>query len=424
MTMSRSIRFCTLLSTTALAFAGCAVEDEGAILGDDELPITGGTLVTSNVAPFNSVVRISTSVGGCTATKIGARRFLTAAHCVPGLVAGDDVRITNALDGTFTASDRFTIAAVDAHPTRGNDFDDGNHRRSYDVAVIEITANTPAIPTLGVRAAFLPDATSGTTVGYGCDLSPGDADHGGQKQRATFTTTSLDDLEADPDVTNERAYRWHTLYAVHAGGAAVQTCPGDSGGPLLVRSGDVWQVAAVTSRHIDSYSFQSRVGGVSRWIADPAVNDIVAGSDGWLVNDRSNLCVGIGGGSVETDADAGTYYCDGRRGTTDNQYWTLVRNGSSGTFRIRNGKSGLCLGVAGASTAHGARVAQYECTAADGDLDHQAWRFQDVASGTPRIVNARSNRCLGVDGDSLDRGALLRQQTCATNESQRWLFVR
>lgn len=40
------------------------------------------------------------------------------------------------------------------------------------------------------------------------------------------------------------------------------------------------------------------------------------------------------------------------------------------------------------------------------------------------IVDARSNRCLGVADHSLDRGALLRKQTCADNDSQRWLLVR
>jgi hypothetical protein len=56
-------------------------------------------------------------------------------------------------------------------------------------------------------------------------------------------------------------------------------------------------------------------------------------------------------------------------GTADH-YWRLIDNGD-GWYRIRNGNSGLVLGVDGMSTADSARVVQYE----DNRTADHLWRF-------------------------------------------------
>src|SRR4051794_33202829 len=67
------------VASAILGGAGCgAVDPEGqtdpARVGQIEEGISGGNLATNNNAPFNAVVKLP----GCTGTKIGPRRFLTA----------------------------------------------------------------------------------------------------------------------------------------------------------------------------------------------------------------------------------------------------------------------------------------------------------------------------------------------------------
>ncbi|WP_405737028.1 RICIN domain-containing protein [Streptomyces sp. NBC_01537] len=53
-----------------------------------------------------------------------------------------------------------------------------------------------------------------------------------------------------------------------------------------------------------------------------------------------------------------------------NQDWTLDYSAYSGSyFALKNRKSGLCLGISGASTASGAQAAQFTC---DGSAN-QGW---------------------------------------------------
>jgi hypothetical protein len=91
---------------------------------------------------------------------------------------------------------------------------------------------------------------------------------------------------------------------------------------------------------------------------------------------------------------------------------------AGGPAVFRNAKSNRCIGVDGASTANGARLKQFTC---DGSTN-QTWL--GTISGTQNIAtNAKSHRCMGVDGASTANGAIIAQFTCDGSTNQKWTLT-
>jgi hypothetical protein len=91
-----------------------------------------------------------------------------------------------------------------------------------------------------------------------------------------------------------------------------------------------------------------------------------------------------------------------------------------GTSTFKNRKSGLCIGVDGASTANGAFIKQFTCGNA---APNQTWILDELDFGVYSLVNQKSGRCMGVDLASVDPGADIRQFTCEGAANQKWSFV-
>jgi Trypsin/Ricin-type beta-trefoil lectin domain len=401
-----------LLGLSLALAVGCGPAPEEEPDDTIQQPITNGTLVTTNNFPFSAVVKIQSVGLTCSGTKVGNRRFLTAAHCLPNATVGSAISITNRLSGVFTAADATTISRIDRHPA----FD----RRSvgvgtggYDIAVFEIPVDSPNIAVLGnISANYVADGTSGVFVGYGCDNRPGST-NGGKKQRGAFTAI----FNANLDVYT---------HAITTGGPA-QICPGDSGGPALTQnSAGTWTIRGVNNGLGDnSQSYMHRTGNVRLWVNAPAKNVFSDGQNGRLLNGKSGNCIGIDGASVVAGAQAMQFYCDGRNQPADNQFFQL-RSSGSGTFNLINGKSGMCLGVDGASTADGALIMQFPC-ASPSPVNNQAWQFVNSTGSYFQVRNGKSGKCMGVSGGSLDHGAILAQFSCSSLGSvnnQTWVYSR
>jgi hypothetical protein len=407
-----------------LSSTGCAlpVESDAEEIASQDQPITGGSLVASNVAPFSSAVKWKSAVGSCSATKIGARRFLTAAHCFNFHPAPPfTVQLTNDLFGTFGST--FNVTAVAAHPSYEGF---GTEAYSYDIAVFDIAESTPSIPTLStIFPEYISSGRQLLAVAYGCDTRSG---NDGMKQQATVAAHTLAEFQLHVNHAPEVVFDLYTHDIVTGNPPA--WCSGDSGGPLLVQNGSgAWQIAGVISG-IDNggeVSYTARTGNVRSWIAAPGVNVFTNGSGGFLLNARSNKCIGIDGMSTVNGAAAVQSYCDGRLQNADHQFWRLQSNGTN-HFMIVNGRSGRCLGVSGASTANGAPVGQFTCNGSLGAADNQSWRFTQNVPGHFFIVNGKSGRCLGVNGNSTASGAALAQFTCngaaGGNDNQSWRLSR
>jgi V8-like Glu-specific endopeptidase len=396
--------------------AGCTGYDDEDDVDETTQPITAGSPVRSNVAPYNSVI----DWYGCSATKIGARRFLTAAHCFDERMDKEGTIITADVGGLGKANQDVKFTRIDIHPSwvspglEDVEKDDG----AYDIAVFEIDTDTASIPTRPLRTGFVDVGTSFLVVGYGCDKAQANGGTGA-KQQGTFTAAS----ESDTNRNN------HTILDL---GSPV-VCGGDSGGPAFIklRSG-TWQIAGVTATRGTTAPVSSfvRTGSVRRWINAPAVNHYADGEIGNLLNGKSAKCVGIDGGSPANGARASQFFCDGRNQPNDNQSWQL-RSVGNGRFNFVNQKSGLCLGVDGASLQDFVELGQFNCAAPDPN-NNQAWRVlltsnDSGGNGYFQVVNGKSDKCMGVNGGLKDNGTHLIQGPCTAlgsinNES--WLFTR
>jgi hypothetical protein len=402
-----------------LTLAACATE--GDPVDETTSEITGGTLVTSNVYPYDAVVRFKGHNSGCTATKIAARRLITAAHCVNdgNVIVGDTIQLTNRLDGDRSLGGAYTVDEVHVHPTRANLSWDSD--RGYDIALIDLTTDLPSTwSTLPMRDAYVGAGVTGRFVAYGCDDS---SNHDGQKQRAGFTTATQDAWMAeDPDSTTRLGL--YTYRAVFDGGGTVMSCPGDSGAPWMFWDGSRWEIGAINHGHDEPFSTAARISNVWRWLAHPSSTNV--GDDRWglWLNGKSNLCIGVPGGSTAEGAHLAQYFCDGRKLTDDNQYWQLQKRARARFYQIVNGKSGKCIGVRGGSAASGAQIVLDSCDADVYAPHSQVWEFDySDSDGKIRLKNSWSGMCIGVDDESSKMGKGLYQYPCDGGADQGWDFI-
>ncbi len=212
-------------------------------------------------APFDAVVR----VGGCTGTLIAPNVVLSARHC--GIGAGTLVRFgDNSNSAVFS-----TTVQSSSLPDGGGSLLDGG-----DVSIHVLTTSVPANVAQPMRLIDETDALVGmlaATVGYGWN-GLGSSGHGNTADGFRWGGENIIDVYGSPanaggtniistDFDNGTSGA-NTIPSSSSTPIEFEatTAPGDSGGPVLVQSGDEWVIAGVLSGGTTNTSVY---GDISWW---------------------------------------------------------------------------------------------------------------------------------------------------------------
>lgn len=414
-----------MLNKTLFLSAVCALACGGPESSPDELGsleqlISGGALVTgpqNATDPFNAVIGFTPhpdELPGCTATKIseGTRdTYVTAAHCVPGVVVNTPIRYTPAIDNFAGSFKETRIRTIFQHPSCLADPDAGSSclhasRNSYDVAVFTIDKDT-GVSALDASPAINNAATGANVstrmVGYGCDDS---STNDFKKQTVTLTTQGQ-----GPDVSAAMQARYiNTL-------GHPQGCAGDSGGPLFQNIATPKMVGVVSfiltgkAGTADDVTAYTRLANARRWIATPTkVNTVAGGEMGFLLNRETRRCASL-------DGTAGvTSECSGANQPVDVQYWKLNAIAGTSFFQIQNTSAAKCLvvgivdGLLGVDTCASSNPSQHwSLTVSSGSVKIQA-----------RTVNSfgQTVRCLAVNSSN----KLVSERCDTPIATHKWIF--
>jgi hypothetical protein len=136
-----------------------------------------------------------------------------------------------------------------------------------------------------------------------------------------------------------------------------------------------------------------------------------------LVNDHSGLCLTVAGASTANNANIVQYTCDFSYPYNEDWYFDGAH--------IINGHSGLCLTVAGASTADNANLVQFGCE--NTFPYNENWYAEPLYGGSYywHLWNGHSNKCMTVGGASLANNANIVQYTCDYSYpyNEEWIIV-
>jgi uncharacterized protein (TIGR03382 family) len=180
-----------------------------------ELPIINGKVEDG----FPAAVGIG--AGGftlCSASVITPRLLLTAAHCSADLPVELVVAFGEAYFGTEAISPDHSVGFIDArvHPDYIPLSNGGQNLGQYDIAVIELSADSPVEPVWPRLDPLDPDADVGEriwSVGFGLDENGAS----GTKKSAKLTVDDIDDMFIISESETNRNN--------------ANICSGDSGGP-------------------------------------------------------------------------------------------------------------------------------------------------------------------------------------------------
>ena len=199
--------------------------------------------------------RQGAAAGFCTGIVLGPRAVLTAAHCVP---PGADLRVHFKDDGG--APVLLPVAAVRRHPGYRAEAI-AKRERSIDLAVV-VTAEP--LPARFRPAVLAPEAAHGVGDAFGV------AGFGLAREGEASTSGRL----READVALRAPLSAVLAWAVDPAGRGAGACTGDSGGPLLDRSGAVaaltlWS-AGTGSRRCGSLTQALWLAPYAAWIATAA----------------------------------------------------------------------------------------------------------------------------------------------------------
>jgi endonuclease G len=212
-------------------------------------PVIGGDDVPTGKWPDAAAMYYPDGQQGCTGTLIAPTVALTAGHCLydggPSAVLVGTNSLSRRSEGDF-----LPVMKRIAYP---------QSQSTYDIAVVVLGQASRFAPrpiATGWARLDIKDGASVDIVGYGA-VDRDANQYINELQEATTTITDADCVRSAG--CNSAAMPAGEL---GAGGMGIDTCPGDSGGPLYVTTSYGSFLAGVTSRGYDDNRYYCSEGGI------------------------------------------------------------------------------------------------------------------------------------------------------------------
>lgn len=295
-------------------------------------PVIGGDDSPAGKWPDAAAMYYPDGQQGCTGTLIAPTVALTAGHCIY------DGGPTNVLVGTNSLARRadgefLPVMKRIPYP---------QSQSSYDIAVVVLSQPSTITPrpiATGWARLDIKDGASVDIVGYGA-IDRDANDYINELQEATTTITDADCVRSAG--CNSAAMPAGEL---GAGGMGIDTCPGDSGGPLYVTTSYGNFLAGVTSRGYDDNRYYCSEGGIYArpdkivdWIEQQAGVPVARGPEPTF-----GPLVAVRGHAAETQIDANDP-------KSESHTFALTTPPANGTAKVtEDGRVRVCTnpGVAG-----------------------------------------------------------------------------
>jgi MYXO-CTERM domain-containing protein len=222
-------------------------------LGQRESAIINGSLDVTH--PAVGALH-SGNKAACTATLVGTRTVLTAAHCVLDADTGALLQPVNFYLGGFPGGTKYTASSVVTHPAYAG----GNQS---DLAVVRLSQDVQGVQPMQVASSAPQSGETVLLVGYG--LVGENSGEFGTKRKAANTIGKMTSTVI-------------TFYG--AGGTEGNLCNGDSGGPTFANRGGKEVMIGVHSTKggvCGQEGHDMRVDAFYGWISGQAQGNLYTG---------------------------------------------------------------------------------------------------------------------------------------------------
>lgn len=221
-------------------------------------PIIGGTNAPLGKWPDVAAVYIS-GMQACTGTLIAPTVVITAGHCNDPAGAIDKVLIGT---DSLASADKGEVVAV----SRTIEYPDSQNTIDVSVLVLaKASTREPRKIATGWASLEIKNAAPVSIVGYGAVDRAGPVDFTHDEQyinELQEATTTITDADCTINANNGCVKSVMPRAELGAGGMGIDTCPGDSGGPLYLPTEFGTFLAGVTSRSYDNAIYWCSEGGI------------------------------------------------------------------------------------------------------------------------------------------------------------------